>query len=48
LSSFSFLKGVKIRGEDDDDLCDRCHLLFFKGQQWGEKKGHKKKHGTHL
>jgi hypothetical protein len=25
------VKGVETRGKDDDDLCDRCHLLFFKG-----------------
>jgi hypothetical protein len=27
----SCLRGVGIKGEDDDNLCDRHHLLVFKG-----------------
>jgi hypothetical protein len=27
--SFSCLRGARIKGENDEDLCDHHHLLFF-------------------
>jgi hypothetical protein len=40
MPSFSCLKGAGIRGEDNNNFCDHCHLLFFKNTMpcQGEKK----------
>jgi hypothetical protein len=37
LSSFR-LRRAKTRGKDDDELCDRCRLLVFKGMTMKTKK----------
>jgi hypothetical protein len=41
--SSSCLKGARTRSKDDDNLCNCCHLLFFKGMTMGRKKRTQKK-----
>ncbi len=41
----SCLRGIRTRGENDNDLCDHHFLFFFKGATIGEKKDTKKNKG---
>jgi hypothetical protein len=41
----SCLKGAKIRGKNDNNLCDHHHFIFFKGMTIGKKKDTKKNKG---